>query len=122
MAVHDVTDLEFVGLHYLDHEEIVRRPYRSGTASGEAPARHWQEARAVIGQTTEMIEITLSVPGYDASRGVVAPVEGGTIVVKVDGGNSVETWIICPPGSAERPSVRAKGMRSAARRCPPRAK
>jgi hypothetical protein len=33
-----------------------------------------------------MNEVTLSIPGYDPQRGVVAPAEGGSIVVEVRGG------------------------------------
>ncbi|WP_200216875.1 Imm32 family immunity protein [Micromonospora coerulea] len=33
-----------------------------------------------------MNEVTLSVPGYDSQRGVIAPAEGGSIVVEVRDG------------------------------------
>jgi hypothetical protein len=38
-----------------------------------------------------MAEISLSVPGYDPTRGVVVPVEGGTVIVEVVDG-SVEIF------------------------------
>ncbi|MGI5182391.1 Imm32 family immunity protein [Dactylosporangium sp. CA-152071] len=38
-----------------------------------------------------MAEISLSVPRYDSTRGVVAPVEGGTVIVEVVDG-SVEIF------------------------------
>jgi hypothetical protein len=40
---------------------------------------------------TSMVDLSLSVPAYDASIGVVAPAEGGTITVEVVNG-SVEIF------------------------------
>ncbi|WP_117664724.1 hypothetical protein [Micromonospora sp. MW-13] len=51
-----------------------------------------------------MDEIVLSVPGYDSARGVVAPVEGGTVSIEIVDG-SVEIF-------GDRP-----GLRDLARWC-----
>jgi hypothetical protein len=42
-------------------------------------------------QAAVMYEISLSVPGYDPGRGVIAPAEGGTLTVEVING-SVEIF------------------------------
>lgn len=40
-----------------------------------------------MGHTRYVDEIVLSVPGYDRARGVVAPVEGGTVSVEIVDGS-----------------------------------